>query len=75
MSRKNEILYITIFKFRLYLHLNRVLTKLEAEITLSPVTRKDKQQGWKKNGEKGKPGKGKIILLIMVRILKMENEL
>ena len=44
-----------------YLHLNRVSTKLEAEITLSPVTREDKQQGWKKNGEKWKPGKGEII--------------
>ena len=75
LSRKKRNTLHYNFKFRLYLHFSRVLTKLEAEITLSPVTREDKQQGWKKNGEKWKPGKAKIILLRMVRILKMENEL
>ena len=62
------------FQVPIVFTLEPCLTKLEAEITLSPVTREDKQQGWKKNGEKWKPGKGKIILLRMVRILKMENE-
>ena len=74
LSRKKRNTLHYNFQVPIVFTLEPCLTKLEAEITLSPVTREDKQQGWKKNGEKWKPGKGKIILLRMVRILKMENE-